>query len=402
MDAQVAELSSGMDLGRLSDKQILLLTDNATMRRLVEQHLHSWSVTLSPQTSLPAADEAESLTQVDALIIDWAMAQTIQSKLLPLLQEKYTELPVVILTMLGEHLPELQWGERMATVTKPIHRSQLHDALVSVIYGKLVQLRAPGIPHPSTDFVASHPLRILLAEDNLVNQRVALGFLSKYGYRADVAANGIEVLEAVERQFYEMILMDIKQNLRKAYKHRRLLPSNMLFIPCALVPPNWAHSALRHWPPSWRRYVYRTTCLPSWPKRRLLLWKMNESCAISVRYMANAPLSRKIHHKYIPRKRFVTPKPPLPNAPPRALTITHKFTCEAAFRGRPRETLGDEITCGPSPERLPPLVHAAVGNGKPASRGGAGLSASYANINSNLPDVGEGWVGLVVRQRYIS
>jgi CheY-like chemotaxis protein len=54
-----------------------------------------------------------------------------------------------------------------------------------------------------------HPLRILLAEDNLVNQKVAIGILAKYGYRSDVAADGVEVLAALERQSYDLILMDI-------------------------------------------------------------------------------------------------------------------------------------------------------------------------------------------------
>ena len=54
-----------------------------------------------------------------------------------------------------------------------------------------------------------HPLRILLAEDNLINQRVAIGILAKYGYRADVAADGVEVLAALDRQSYDLILMDV-------------------------------------------------------------------------------------------------------------------------------------------------------------------------------------------------
>ena len=57
---------------------------------------------------------------------------------------------------------------------------------------------------------ARHPLRILLAEDNVVNQKLALRLLSQMGYRADVAANGLEVLQAVERQPYDVILMDVQ------------------------------------------------------------------------------------------------------------------------------------------------------------------------------------------------
>jgi len=55
-----------------------------------------------------------------------------------------------------------------------------------------------------------HPLRILLAEDNLVNQKLALRLLSQMGYRADVAANGLEAIASVERQPYDVVLMDVQ------------------------------------------------------------------------------------------------------------------------------------------------------------------------------------------------
>ena len=57
---------------------------------------------------------------------------------------------------------------------------------------------------------ARHPLRILLAEDNVVNQKLALRLLQQMGYRADLASNGIEAIEAVERQTYDVVLMDVQ------------------------------------------------------------------------------------------------------------------------------------------------------------------------------------------------
>jgi CheY-like chemotaxis protein len=56
----------------------------------------------------------------------------------------------------------------------------------------------------------SHPLRILLAEDNVVNQKLALRLLSQMGYRADLAGNGLEVLESLDRQPYDLVLMDVQ------------------------------------------------------------------------------------------------------------------------------------------------------------------------------------------------
>jgi CheY-like chemotaxis protein/HPt (histidine-containing phosphotransfer) domain-containing protein len=120
-------------------------------------------------------------------------------------------LPLVMLTSLGRRDPLPSGVEFAAYLTKPIRPSQLYDALVGIFAPR----RAPQKvsrpePRPRRADGDRHDVRLLLAEDNAVNQRVALLVLEKLGYRADVAGDGREVLQALERQPYDIVLMDVQ------------------------------------------------------------------------------------------------------------------------------------------------------------------------------------------------
>jgi CheY-like chemotaxis protein len=119
------------------------------------------------------------------------------------------ELPLVLLTSLGR-LPRAQSsGEFAVQLAKPVKASQLYNALVKAL-AEHVQQPEAGEAVPEVGKPATSSLRILLAEDNAVNQQVALRLLDQLGYRADVASNGLEVLDALERLPYDVVLMDVQ------------------------------------------------------------------------------------------------------------------------------------------------------------------------------------------------
>ena len=101
-------------------------------------------------------------------------------------------------------------------LTKPIKQSQLYDVLARVLSGAPQVSRvatassASAAPSYDIDLGKRMPLRILIAEDLAVNQKLMQGLLAKFGYRADAAANGVEVLQALGRQQYDVILMDVQ------------------------------------------------------------------------------------------------------------------------------------------------------------------------------------------------
>jgi CheY-like chemotaxis protein len=98
-----------------------------------------------------------------------------------------------------------------AFLTKPVKQQLLFKTLTAVLSDTAVpHMPLPKKPEIDPDMGKNHPLRILLAEDNLVNQKVALRILERMGYRADIASNGLEVLEALQRQPYDAVLMDVQ------------------------------------------------------------------------------------------------------------------------------------------------------------------------------------------------
>jgi CheY-like chemotaxis protein len=119
------------------------------------------------------------------------------------------ELPLLLLTSLGR-LPEVQLaGVFSAQLAKPLKASQLYNMLLHLLSageGREDTAEATTDGKQAT----SSPLRILLAEDNAMNQKVALRLLERLGYSADVASNGLEALAALERQPYDVVLMDVQ------------------------------------------------------------------------------------------------------------------------------------------------------------------------------------------------
>ena len=117
-----------------------------------------------------------------------------------------------MLTSLGRNEIKESMEEFAAFLNKPIKPSSLFDAVVSIFTGRPTRVLPREAKKARFDaHVGQHlPLRILLAEDNATNQKLALLLLERMGYRADVAGNGLEAVEALNRQTYDVVLMDVQ------------------------------------------------------------------------------------------------------------------------------------------------------------------------------------------------
>jgi CheY-like chemotaxis protein len=117
--------------------------------------------------------------------------------------------PLLLLSSIGRSRAALPPGLFAAVLHKPAKASQIFDELTRIL-GAEVATAEPDSPVPAPETATARPDKILLAEDNTINQRVALLMLGRLGYRADIAANGWEVLTALERQAYDIVLMDVQ------------------------------------------------------------------------------------------------------------------------------------------------------------------------------------------------
>jgi CheY-like chemotaxis protein len=151
--------------------------------------------------------------QFDLAILDMHMPQMDGIALANAIKKIAPGLPMILFSSLGIRDLEAEDGLFAAYLTKPLRQSHLFDTLITQFASKetpKTSKKSPKKPSTNPEIGKQHPLRILLAEDNLVNQKLAIRLLEQMGYRADLASNGKEALESVARQTYDVVLMDVQ------------------------------------------------------------------------------------------------------------------------------------------------------------------------------------------------
>jgi len=204
------ETQSG-DVPRIAHKRVLVVDDNDSARWSLARQIAPWGAEVAQAASrAEAAGLQPPQRDVDLALVDLEMADA------EALARDLTARGVAIIGMLpapsSRHAAGPPWRDEVrftSFLRKPVKRAQLAEAVLGAISagetrGTVSESRFDG------DLARRLPLRILVAEDNSVNQMVAVRLLNKLGYNPDVAASGREALRALDAQTYDVVFMDIQ------------------------------------------------------------------------------------------------------------------------------------------------------------------------------------------------
>ncbi|MGH3915295.1 MAG: response regulator [Pseudonocardiaceae bacterium] len=197
----------------LAGLRVLIVDDNSTNLRVLRLLTSRWGLvpraTQSPREALRWVEEGE---RFDLGLIDFVMPDLDGVALAHRLRslDSRSGLRLMLLSSVGVGPEQAAQGSFDAVPTKPVRQSQLYDVIIAMMADQLVPVMADSSGDFDPEMADRFPLRLLVAEDNAINQKLVLMMLAKFGYSADVAANGTEAVAALWTQSYDVILMDVQ------------------------------------------------------------------------------------------------------------------------------------------------------------------------------------------------
>jgi len=208
-------------------KTVLIVDDNLTNRIVLSSQCEYWGLKATAASSGKEALELLESNSYDIGIFDMQMPE-MDGVMLAREIRKTRDIeafPLIMLTSVGFNTESIELKRLFSYyVNKPIKHTQLADILIKAMMPVKKQTISKSINLEKLSEIAlNYPFSILVAEDNIINQKLIVNVFKLLGYKADVAANGIEALEAIKRKNYDLIFMDIQMPLMNGYEATRII-----------------------------------------------------------------------------------------------------------------------------------------------------------------------------------
>jgi CheY-like chemotaxis protein len=198
----------------LAGRRILVVDDNPTNVAILATQLSRLGVDVTAVTSAAAALARASSEAFDVIVSDMRMPDMDGLQLAAAIRRirETAAPPFVLLSSAGHRERD---ADLAAILVKPVKPAALEDVLIGVLSGGTVATARPAArtaerPEIDAELGARHPLRILLAEDNAVNQKLAIRLLERMGYAAEIANDGLEAIARLEDDAFDVVLMDVQ------------------------------------------------------------------------------------------------------------------------------------------------------------------------------------------------
>jgi len=232
---QTAPCDKGAEV---AGRRVLIAEDNRTIQLMLQELLRDWK--LLPESVFSADEILARITQgapPDVMLLDNDLPNVDIPALAASIRTLVPELPVILMASPGDETASARQPLFRGMLSKPIKLQTLSrhllEALSKAPHQAPVTTVRPG--RLSTDFSRQHPLTILAVDDVAVNQKMVVNLLQKLGYEPDLASNGLEALEAVNRKTYDLILMDIRMPELDGLEATRIIRANQSITQPAII-----------------------------------------------------------------------------------------------------------------------------------------------------------------------